>query len=65
MTTQNTLKDRVRARAAKTGESYTSARSQLLRKVDPPPPEVVELTGMTDEAMQRGSGKTIAEWLDS
>ncbi|MBA3587552.1 MAG: hypothetical protein H0W41_07935 [Chloroflexi bacterium] len=38
MTTQKTLKRRVRARAAKTGESYTAARAQLLRKADPPAP---------------------------
>ena len=30
MTTQKTLKRRVHARAAKTGESYTAARAQLL-----------------------------------
>ena len=64
MTTQKTLKRRVRARAAQTGESYTAARSQLLRKADAPASDSRELTGMTDEAMQRGSGKTIGEWLD-
>ena len=63
MTTQKTLKQRVRARSAKTGESYTAARAQLLRKAAPPPPDSMELTGMTDEAMQRGSGKPIGEWL--
>ena len=36
MTTQKTLKRRVRARAAKTGESYTAARSQLLNKAGAP-----------------------------
>lgn len=67
MTTQKTLKQRVRARAAKTGESYTAARSQLLRKADstrPEPPDTMALTGMTNEAMQRGSGRTLAAWLD-
>jgi hypothetical protein len=32
MTTQKTFKQRVRARAERTGESYTAARAQLLRK---------------------------------
>ncbi|MDQ3150159.1 MAG: hypothetical protein M3Q38_09600 [Chloroflexota bacterium] len=69
MTTQKTLKRRVHARAAKTGESYTAARAQLLRKADPPapapepPPETMALTGMTDSAMVRGSGKPLGEWL--
>ena len=64
MTTQKTLKRRVRARSAKTGESYTAARSQLLRKATPPAPDATALTGMTDEAMRRGSGRTIGEWLE-
>lgn len=64
MTTQKTFKRTVRARAAKTGESYTAARSQLLRKAAAPAPDAMELTGMTDEAMQRGSGRPIREWLE-
>jgi hypothetical protein len=66
MTTQKTLKRRVRARAAKTGESYTAARAQVLRRTDPPSPaqSAMELAGMTDEAMLRGSGRHIAEWLE-
>ena len=36
MTQQKTFKRRVRARMAKTGESYTAARRQLL--TDAPPP---------------------------
>lgn len=35
MPTQKTFKRRVRARMAKTGEAYTAARQQLLRKADP------------------------------
>jgi hypothetical protein len=71
MTTQKTFKRRVRARATKTGESYTAARSQLLRKADAPAaapasaaePSAEEPAGMSDEALIRGSGKPIAEWL--
>ena len=67
MTTQKTLKRRVRARSAKTGESYTAARAQLLRKADPPGPPrtAMALAGMTDEAMTRGSGKPLSEWSRS
>lgn len=34
MTSQKTFKRRIRARAAKTGESFTAARAQLLTKAD-------------------------------
>ena len=66
MTTYKTLKRRVRARAAKTGESYTSARAQLLRKTDPPEPaapDTLAIAGVSDEAMIRGTGKPLGEWL--
>ena len=36
MPTQKLFKRRVRARMTKTGESYTAARRQLLRKVPEP-----------------------------
>lgn len=68
MTTQKTFKRRVRARAAKTGEAYSAARTQLLRKAEvttpPKPLDPVELTGMSDEAMIRGSGRSIREWVE-
>ena len=66
MTTQKTLKRRVRARAAKTGESYSAARAQVLRKAEEPAPEpdTMELAGMTVAAFVRGSGKPIGEWLE-
>jgi uncharacterized protein YndB with AHSA1/START domain len=67
MTTQKTLKRRVRARAAKTGESYTAARSRLLGKAGPGPDDAVDpvaLTGIADEPMRRATGRTIAEWLE-
>ncbi len=62
--TSKTFKRSVRARAAKTGESYTAARAQLLRKAGPPPPDTMELAGMTDEAMIAGSGRPLGDWLD-
>jgi uncharacterized protein YndB with AHSA1/START domain len=67
MTTHKTFKRRVRARSAKTGESYTAARARLLAKVDAPvapsEPDTQELTGMSDEAFRAGSGRPIGEWL--
>ncbi|MGH2402527.1 MAG: DUF4287 domain-containing protein [Candidatus Limnocylindria bacterium] len=69
MTTQKTFKRRVRARATKTGESYTTARAQLLGKADaaaqPPEPEPdsMELAGVSDDAMRQATGRTIGEWL--
>lgn len=66
MTTHKTLKRRVRARAAKTGESYTAARAQLLRKTDPPEPatpDTLAIAGVSDEAMIRATGKPLGEWL--
>lgn len=44
MPTQKIFKQRVRARMAKTGESYAAARHQLLRKTTEPPPRDVEPT---------------------
>jgi len=66
MTTHKTFKARVRARAAKTGESYTTARAQLLRRTDAPaaPPDAMALVGMTDDALKRGSGRGVAAWLE-
>ncbi|MDQ4034634.1 MAG: DUF4287 domain-containing protein [Chloroflexota bacterium] len=67
MTTQKTFKRRIRARAAKTGESYTSARAQILRKADAASPaaepDSMELSGVSDKAMRQATGRTIAEWL--
>jgi hypothetical protein len=70
MTTQKTFKQRVRARSANTGESYTAARAQLLRKADAPTPapepatDSMALTGVSDEAMARATGRRLGEWLE-
>ena len=53
MTTHKAFKQRVRARMAKTGESYTAARLQVLRKSDaaatPAPPEQPEVAAARAE----------------
>jgi uncharacterized protein YndB with AHSA1/START domain len=71
MPTQKTFKRRVRTRMDKTGESYTAARHQLLRKGDEPAVEpgddavvTVDTELMTsDEAMRRATGRGHAEWF--
>lgn len=47
MPTQKIFKQRVRARMAKTGEAYTTARSQLLRKAAAAKPEAEPATDTT------------------
>lgn len=77
MPTQKVFKGRVRARMAKTGESYTAARHQLLRKAVAPfteaepaaasesgPPAGSEAEALvSDEAMIRATGKSHEEWF--
>lgn len=70
MTTQKAFKQRVRARAARTGESYTAARAQLIRKADAPSaptPTTIDtklLAGVSEEAMLERTGRPLAEWFD-
>lgn len=52
MTTQKTFKRRIRERMAKTGESYTAAREQLLPKPGPEPTPV-----------QAATGRPLEEWF--
>jgi hypothetical protein len=64
MTTQKTFKRRVRDRMAKTGESYTAARRQLIangHRPDPGTPTVE--TVVSDERMVEATGRSHAEWF--
>lgn len=68
MPAQKDFKRLVRARMAKTGESYTSARSQLLRKpapspTQPEPADYPRLAGMSDEAVRQQTGCTWEKWV--
>ena len=74
MPTQKIFKQRVRARMTKTGESYTAARLQLLRKAgtgrsaasEAPPVTGEALSSdllTSDDAMRRGSGRGHEEWF--
>jgi uncharacterized protein YndB with AHSA1/START domain len=56
------LKRLVRSRMQKTGESYTAARLQLVRKVEPPP-DYAGIAGMSDDAVVKATGRTWIEWV--
>ena len=72
MPTQKDLKRLVRARMQKTGERYTTARAQLLRKRPPPRPgrvapapdevDLAALAGTSDASVSKGTGRTWKEW---
>ena len=73
MPTQKDLKRLVRRRMQKTGESYTSARAQLLksrseapaRKPSPAPDAYARLAGMSDAAVKAATGCTWKRWVDA
>lgn len=58
------LKRRVRARMAKTGESYTAARAQLLGRTPPPLPDDHEaIAGQRDAVVVERTGRDWAAWV--
>jgi hypothetical protein len=60
------LKRLVRGRMRKTGESYTAARSQILKKQTksrPSPTDYAALAGMSDEAVHAKTGCTWERWV--
>lgn len=64
------LKRLARSRMKKTGESYTTARAQLLRKKTAAhsdaavgPQRYAALAGMSDDAVRAKTGKTWAQWV--
>ena len=64
MTSDKDRKRRIRARMEKTGESYTAARSQLLRtRPAPIPRDYAERAGMSDDAVKAKTGRTWREWV--
>ena len=63
MPRQKDLKRRVRARMQKTGESYTAARFQLLKKHEPRI-DYAGRAGMSDARMKERTGRTWTEWVD-
>jgi uncharacterized protein YndB with AHSA1/START domain len=63
MTSQKSFKRRVRARMQKTGESYMAARRQLIDAGEHPPAPVVE-PRVSDEAVERATGRTWPQWFE-
>ena len=69
MPTNKDLKRLARTRMQKTGESYSTARAQLLKKKNRPSPTVVpesefaSLAGMSDAAVRAKTGRTWKGWV--
>lgn len=64
------LKRLARERMAKTGESYTTARAQILAKRSQEgerlsEPELAELAGLSTEAVERATGHDWSWWLEA
>jgi hypothetical protein len=62
MPTQKDLKRLVRSRMKKTGEAYTAARLQLLKKRQSSV-NYAERAGMSDASVSKRTGRTWAEWV--
>jgi hypothetical protein len=63
MTTQKSFKRRVRARMAKTGESYAAARRRLLPGVESvPEPQIAPR--YSDETVRKATDKDWGEWFE-
>ena len=62
MPVQKDLKRLIRTRMQKTGESYTAARSQIV-KGSPRPAEYASIAGMSDEAVRSKTGRTWKQWV--
>lgn len=62
MPKQKDLKRLIRSRMKKTGESYTAARLQLVRKNEPAP-DYAGLAGMSDASVAKATGRTWAQWV--
>lgn len=73
MPTQKDLKRLVRRRMKKTGESYTSARAQLVQsrpaerepRASVSPSDYARLAGMSDAAIEAATGCTWKAWVEA
>lgn len=69
MPKQKDVKRLVRSRMKKTGESYTAARTQLIRKKTAAKPsarataDLAKIAGMSDDAVRAKTGKVWSEWV--
>ncbi len=64
MPKQKDLKRIIRSRMRKTGESYTAAHLHIVRKKETTP-DYATLAGVSDDALQKSTGRTWAEWVDT
>jgi hypothetical protein len=62
MPKQKDLKRLVRARMQKTGEAYTAARLQLLKKIEPVSNHA-DVAGMSDASVRKATGRSWAQWV--
>lgn len=62
MPKQKDLKRLVRSRMEKTGEAYTAARLQVVKKREPAP-KYAEVAGMSDASVSKQTGRTWAQWV--
>jgi len=60
MPIQKDLKRIVRSRMQKTGESYTAARLQIVKKKEA---GFAELAGMSEAAVRKATGRSWSEWV--
>ena len=64
MPSDKDFKRLVRARMTRTGEAYTAARAQLVRKRQPPPsPDYAALAGMADATIATRTGRGWKHWV--
>ena len=64
MPKQKDLKRLVRSRMQKTGEAYTAARLQVIRKIEEPKADLAKIAGMTDAAVEKQTGRNWAQWVE-
>ena len=62
MPKQKDLKRLIRSRMKKTGEAYTAARLQLLKKSEPTA-NYAQVAGMSDASVSKRTGRTWAQWV--
>ena len=64
MPKQKDLKRLIRSRMKKTGEAYTAARPQLVKKSEPAP-DYAKVAGMSDASVSKRTGRTWAQWVQT
>ena len=62
MPKQKDLKRLIRSRMKKTGEAYTAARLQVVKKREPLP-DYAQVAGMSDASVSKRTGRTWAQWV--